>query len=401
MQASPLTHRTGGHDGAPIGNHLPSLGAAESRYVAEALASGWISYAGPYVARFEQQLAAALGFEQAVSLASGTCALQLAFELIDAPGTGVLMPALTFAAPASAIVRAGMTPIFVDLAAGDWQLDARRLEVFLAERCRPVDGGIEERDTGRIISTLCVVHLFGGLADIDRLHAIAARHGLHVVHDMAQCLGASFAGEAPGRRSVPAGAGHVLATTSFNANKIVTTGAGGALLGNDPALIARARHVSSTAKTNPYSFEHDAYGLNLRMSNLCAALGVAQLERLETMRQAKRRIDRRYREAIPRLMPAARFAILDPRVEDNAWMSTVRLPGPAEPVIRALQADSIQVRPLWVPLPDLPIYRGFAGPGAFEVADDLWRRAMMLPSGADLTDAQVDRVVDAIAGACR
>ncbi|QQX89528.1 aminotransferase class I/II-fold pyridoxal phosphate-dependent enzyme (plasmid) [Cupriavidus necator] len=259
------------YENTSIDNYAPLLDGRELEYVAQAIKSGWVSYGGQYVKEFEASVAQTFGCADAVTVASGTCALQLAFELAGELDTEILLPALTFAAPASAAVRAGMHPVFIDLNPKTWQVDDELLAAFLEERCVYRDGHVVNTTSGRRLSSICLVHLWGDVARLDRIHALARKWNLMVIHDAAQCLGARYKG-LPLAAAVPDDqADQIIFTTSFNANKIVTTGAGGALIAKSQSLCRKARHISSTAKADTMSFFHDYYGLNFRMSNINAA----------------------------------------------------------------------------------------------------------------------------------
>jgi dTDP-4-amino-4,6-dideoxygalactose transaminase len=381
-----------------IANYLPVLEGRESEYVLEALRTGWVSYGGAFVTRFEREVAARLGFADSVAMASGTCALQIALELIDAAGTEALLPALTFAAPASVVVRAGITPVLIDLAPKTWQIDPDMVDAFIAERCDWDGKRLINRGSGRRVAALTIVHLYGSMADMARLYATAARYDLAVVHDGAQCFGAFYNGAPLGTIPAP-GVSTIVAATSFNANKIITTGTGGALVSNRPELTQRGRHVSSTAKTNTYSFEHDALGLNYRMGNVAAAMGVGQLEQMDQFIATKRRNDALYRQLISAAIPSAQLERYEAGVQSNHWMFCMKIDRPAEPVIKRLQAAGIQARPLWIPLPRLKPYSGYEVFQKTGQADQLWEYGLMLPSGAHLGESDIRRVVSELTAA--
>jgi dTDP-4-amino-4,6-dideoxygalactose transaminase len=379
-----------------VEHYTPGFGPQEVAAVAGAIESGWVSYVGPRVTEFEGRVADVMGFPGSVAMSSGTCALQVAFEILNAPGTEVLMPALTFAAPASAIVRAAMSPLFIDVTDDTCQLDVPLLRRFIATSCQRRNGLLVNTATGRRISTICAVHLWGGLADLDALHGVAAEYGLDVVHDAAQCLGARYRGRSlgsVGELGEARGCGRVVAITSFNANKIVTTGGGGAFLAQDIALVDRARHLSSTAKLRGDSYTHDAYGLNYRMSNLNAALGLAQLAKLEDFIERKCLAHRFYEDRLSSDNLDVRFPALENGVEPNYWVSCARLPIAADAIIRCLQSREVQARPVWVPLPYLPIYSSFPYVTEADVSRRIWHTGILLPSGPTLTRGQLERVL--------
>ena len=388
-------------DDRSIDNYAPLLNGREREYVLQAIESGWVSYGGRYVKEFETSLAQTFGCADAVTVASGTCALQLAFELAGERDTEILMPALTFAAPASAAVRAGMHPVFIDLNPRTWQIDDEVLGEFLEERCVRRDGRVVNIASGRPVSTICLVHLWGALARLDRIHALSRQWNLVVIHDAAQCLGACYKGMPLGASVPDDQADQIIFTTSFNANKIITTGAGGALIANSRMLCRKARHLSSTAKADTMSFFHDDYGLNFRMSNVNAAIGVAQMELLFDRIRRKRILHEYYATAIQKRVNGVRLAQHTPESGGICWMTCIELPQPSRSVIEKLVAQHIMARPVWIPLPQLPVYSRFQYYQHDAFSTHLHEHAIMLPSGPGITEAQVDRVVSALAEACR
>jgi perosamine synthetase len=383
------------HEATLIENYPPSISASEITAVANALQSGWVSYAGKYVTEFESSVSQVLGFEFAVAVASGTCALQLAFEELGESGAEVIMPALTFAAPASVAVRTGMYPVFVDLDESNWQLDPKAVRNFIESKCTVSTAGVRNKATGRSVSTICIVHLWGALADLKSLLEVAEEFRLHVIQDAAQCLGAKWASLPFGR--FRANQRKTLVATSFNANKIITTGSGGAVLGNDPDSMERIRHIASTAKRAGQQFIHDAFGLNYRMSNLNAALGYAQLMRLDAFIASKRAIQKQYDLALMDY-PFVGLVRATPLtgVEPNYWSYCYTLDRDALPVIDRLQKRRIQARPVWVPLPDLQPYSAFECANELSVARHVARHGLMLPAGAQMSSTDIDRIAQAL-----
>lgn len=374
-----------------IDNYLPATGSDEAEFVTQALATGWVSYGGPFVAEFERQVAARSGFAGAVAVSSGTCALQLAFELLEAPGTEVLMPALTFAAPASIAVRASMHPVFVDLDDSTWQMCMHTARSFL-ECCERTGKGLLNPATGRVVSALCIAHLWGNLADLTAAFDLAAEFELALVQDAAQCLGATYLDQPFGAFDPYPGNVRYIAATSFNANKIITTGAGGALMTNDRAWLVKGRHIASTAKADTFSFLHDGFGLNYRMSNVNAGIGLAQLSKIDSFIVAKANIDSQYREALAAI-EGIQFPTLHEGVKGNHWAHVLKLPEQSEAVVRALQHRGIQARPVWIPLQCLPIYSKFNVVSGGRSARDLWRRGIMLPASPSLSADELGVVV--------
>jgi perosamine synthetase len=365
---------------------VPDVGEAEQRLVAQALADGWVSSAGPYVDRFERDTAARIGVPHAVACASGTAALHVALLLAGVrPGDEVVTSTLTFVAPANAIAYCGAHPVFVDAEPDYWQIDAARLEAFLDA------AGPELRNpaTGRRIAAVLPVHVLGHPFDADAVLGVARRHGLSVVEDAAEGLGATYRGR-------PLGSLGDLAALSFNGNKIVTSGGGGMLLTSDTAQAERARYLTTTAKDDPLEYIHGEIGFNYRLTDLQAALGSAQMQRLDELVAAKRAIAERYAAGLAdvpgiSLMPEAPWA------QGSFWLYTVLVEGGSREALGALVDERIQARPLWQPLHRSPAHAGAQVVGG-EVADRLYAEGLSLPCSTGLTEEDQARVIEAVRG---
>ncbi|GAB4421774.1 MAG: LegC family aminotransferase [Bacteroidia bacterium] len=370
-----------------IALHEPTIDAAEAAAVQTCLASGWVSSAGPQVRAFEEAVAAYCGVPHAIATSSGTAALHLALLAAGVqPGDLVLMPALSFVAPVHAVRYVGAVPVFVDMEAVHWQMDPDLLEAWLAAEVAP--GGRIHRSSGRRIGALLPVHVLGYMGDMARLQGLAAQYGIPLVEDAAEALG-SHAG---GRH---AGTFGLLGCLSFNGNKIITTGGGGMVLTQDPALAAQVRHLSTQARLPGRGYVHDQVGYNYRLPALGAALGLAQMQRLEDHLARKAVIEARYREALP----MAVFPAVCPGTQPNHWLCTALL-AVRDPAIEALAAGGIEARPLWTPLDQLGPYRDSRSVGRGEVAGQLFGSAVSLPSSPGLTEAQQDRVIAVVRAAC-
>ena len=274
---------------------VPEIGGNEWTYIKECLDTNWVSYVGPFVERFEKDLAKKSGASHAVATSSGTAALHIALLLAGVgPDNEVVMPGITFVAPANAVRYCSAWPALIDINPMDWQLDVERLSDFLVDGCTVRDRQLINKTTGRRIAALLPVHLLGGMFDVDAVAELATRFELPLIEDAARILGATYKGRPIGAPCRAYGGPLRLVATSFNGNKIITTGGGGALLCEDAALAARARHLSTTAKADKIEFYHDEVGYNYRLTNLAAALGVAQLEKLDGYVEIKRNIARRY-----------------------------------------------------------------------------------------------------------
>lgn len=365
----------------PIPLHEPLFAGQEWTLVKDCLDTGWVSSVGAYVDRFERELAQRCGVSRAVCVINGTAGLHMALVLAGVElDDEVLLPSLTFVATANAVFHAGAVPHFVDCSPATLGLDAAALERYLdsvAER-RAQGRMTINRTTGRRIRAVVPVHVFGHPVDMPPLLAVAERWGLMVVEDATEALGSRHHGR-------PAGSLSRMAVLSFNGNKIITTGGGGAILTDDPALAEAARHLTTTAKCpHPWRFDHDQVGWNYRMPNLNAALGCAQLARLDEFVAAKRSLAARYQAALSDL-PGVSVVREPPGCESNYWLNAVLVPDAAarDALLAATHAEGILTRPTWTPLHLLPM--SAQCPRAdLVVTESLWNRIVCLPSGPGL-----------------
>lgn len=362
------------------------VGEVEERFVLDALRSGWIAPLGPFVDRFEREIAERLGVAGALALSSGTAALHLALlHAGAAPGRSVVLPSLTFIASANAVVYTGATPVFVDSVATDGNVDVP----LLLEAVRTLQA--EGHDVAAVLS----VDLLGRAADYSALEPGLAGLGVPLVEDAAEALGAVHRGRA-------AGAFGQSAALSFNGNKIMTTSGGGMLLSDDPGLIERARYLSTQARQPVAWYEHTESGFNYRMSNILAALGVGQLSRLDEMVARRREIRARYRAAFAEIEGIRILGAPDPAGDDtdNCWLTAIVLDpdlvgARPDTVIGALGDQQIEARHLWQPMHLQPVFEG-ARMFDTEVGARLFETSVTLPSGAELSDEQIDRVISAV-----
>jgi perosamine synthetase len=378
---------------------VPQLGGNEWTYVKECLDTGWVSSVGPFVTRFEASLAARVGAPHAVAVVNGTAALHVALLVAGVePDDEVLLPTLTFIAPANAVRYAGAWPVFVDVEAEHWQLDVGRLEGFLAREYTWSGGALRNRGTGRRLRALLPVDVLGHPVDMEPLCELARRHELRVVEDATEALGATYRGR-------PLGTLGDVGCFSFNGNKVITSGGGGMLVTSHAEWAARARYLTTQAKDDPVEFVHNAVGYNYRLTNVLAALGCAQLERLQDYVQAKRRIAARYRDAladVPGLEVGPREAAW---ANSSCWMTGILIDqarfGRDRRALAAHLAEAgVETRPLWRPLHQNPVYAGHQADGC-PVAERLNRDVLTLPSSVGLTPDDQERVISLIRAAAR
>lgn len=365
---------------------VPNLGGNEWAYVKQCLDTNFVSSVGPFVERLEQRVAEFVGARHGVACVSGTAALHIACLVCDvAPGDEVLMPALTFIAPANAVAYCGARPVFLDSSRDNLGLDPVALEAFLQRNAeRGADGTLRNRRSGARIAAAIVVHVFGHPADMDALNAICGRYGLKLIEDAAESLGSTY-------RRRQTGALSTIGALSFNGNKIVTTGGGGMVVTNDSALAHRAYHLTTQAKLDPIRYEHDMVGYNYRLSNVLAAIGLAQMEKLAVHFERKRAIAHRYAQLLDKL-PGCTVFEEQPWAQSNYWLNFLIVPPDRkEPLLGHLIESGIMARPVWGLINRQPMYRDCeAGPLA--VAEALYAGGVSLPSSVALSDGEIEHV---------
>jgi perosamine synthetase len=357
--------------------HEPVFEGREVAYLTECIETGWVSSVGTFVDRFERELAAFTGSARAVAVANGTVALHACLRLAGVqPGDEVLVPALTFVGTVNPIAYAGAIPHFVDSEEATLGVDPDKLADYL-ERVLDPSGGPRNRQTGRPVRALVVMHTYGHPARLHPLAQVAERFGLVLIEDAAESLGSWYRGTHTGNVGR-------LAAMSFNGNKTVTTGGGGAILTNDEALGALAKHVTTTAKQpHRWAFNHDMVAYNYRMPNINAALGCAQLEQLAGFLEAKRALAGRYVEAFQGV-DGVRIFTEPPECRSNYWLNVLLLDPVHESrrdaVLEATNAAGITTRPAWTLMHRLPMFS--AAPRMdLCAAESLERRLLNLPSG--------------------
>jgi perosamine synthetase len=369
----------------PVGLHEPRFKGNEARYLQECLESTYVSSVGPFVDRFERDLADYTGAGYAVAVVNGTAALQVALQLAGVQrGDEVLAPALSFVATAASVVHAGGVPHFVDSEEATLGIDPDALRDYLNASTDLRGEHRVNRRTGRVLRAVVPMHTFGHPVNIDGLLAVARDFRLALVEDAAESLGSTVNGRHTGTFGV-------MGTLSFNGNKTITTGGGGAILTNDAQLARRAKHLTTTAKVpHPWEFVHDEVGYNYRLPNLNAALGCAQLEQLPAFLTAKRRLFELYQAAFATL-PHVRL-VEEPRgCRSNYWLQTLLLdPSVAverDAILAATNDAGLMTRPTWRLMHRLAPYRGCPAM-ALPVAESLERRLINLPSSPFLAQPQ-------------
>ena len=363
----------------PLPLHEPEFIGREWEYVKDCIDTGWVSSVGSYVDRFEALCAEATGTRFGIACVNGTAALHIALVAAGVQRDDeVLVQALTFVASANAVHHAGAVPHFVDSEHETLGLDPDALDAYLGEIAETRDGATYNRQTGRRISAVVPMHVFGHPVRMDRLVEVAERWHLALVEDAAESLGSTRNGRLMGSCGR-------LAAVSFNGNKTITTGGGGAVVTDDEALARRLKHLTTTAKLpHRWAFDHDEVGYNYRLPNLNAALGCAQFEMLPQFLAEKRVLAERYRTALAHL-PDAQFFGQPEGCESNYWLNVVMVPDRAarEALLEALNADGIQARPCWTPMHEL-YFNSECPRASLTVTEELVDRIVNLPSSPKL-----------------
>lgn len=361
--------------------HEPIFSGNEWLYLKECLDSTFVSSVGKFVDRFEADLASFTGAKHAVAVVNGTAALHIALKLARVnPGDEVLIPALTFVATANAVTYCGAIPHFVDSEENTLGVDAVKLRDYLVHHTEQCAGQCINRTTGKIIKALVPMHTFGHPVDLDGLMAVAQDFNLALVEDAAESLGSFYHGRHTGSFGL-------MGTLSFNGNKTITTGGGGAILTDDAELARHAKHLTTTAKLpHAWEYRHDEIGYNYRMPNINAALGCAQLEQLPTMLAAKRELFQRYQAAFA-TVSGIRLMEEPVQCQSNYWLQTLVLDSnhadQRDILLQATNDAGIMTRPAWVLMHELGPFRecpcmDLAG------AESLVQRLINIPSSSSL-----------------
>ena len=368
-------------NGGKIPLHEPEFSGNEEKLLIDCLRSTYVSSVGQYVDEFEKALAIACGVSHSVAVVNGTAALQVALRIAGVNANSeVLMPSFTFVATANAASYLGGIPHFVDISEKTLGIDPIALRERLNEIAELKDGNLINGQTGRTISALLPMHTFGNPCDMEALLSVARDFDLPLIEDAAEALGSRYHGK-------PCGSFGTMAAVSFNGNKIITTGGGGAILTNDPELARQAKHLTTTSKLpHQWEFVHDQIGYNYRMPNINAALGVAQLAQLKSKVKSKRALANQYQRMFAGIQNARIFEEFDGS-ESNYWLNTLILNEDnavkRDELLEELNNIGILSRPAWTPLHSLGIYE--QSPRAdLSATENFTKRIINLPSSASL-----------------
>jgi perosamine synthetase len=374
----------------------PWLVGKEKEYLLECVETGWVA-GGPFIGRFEETISDYLGVVDSVAVSSGSAALHVALSMLDVgPGDEVITPSLTFVATTNSITATGARPAFVDSQRETWGMDPAALRQFLEGECIHKDGfGLLDKETGRRVKAVLVVHLYGHPVDMDPVLEVAKQHNIPVIEDATESLGSWYKGTATGILGR-------IGCLSFNGNKTITSGGGGMIVSQDRELLKKARYLINQARDAGEEFYHSEVGHNYRLSNLHAAVGLAQFERFDEFIAARRVIADLYQAAFSET-PGITVVREQSWAKSNYWLSTVTLDPQLYPVspnqlVGRMAESGIEVRRPFVPNHLLPPYREDRAFGDMVIATDLYETGLNLPSSAWMKPEQVEHVAQTLAG---
>jgi perosamine synthetase len=364
---------------------VPNLSGNEWKYIKECLDTNWVSSVGSYVNLFEKTVADFCDVRSAIAISNGTLALHISLLLSGVrQGDLVILPNITFVAPANVIKYVEANPVLIDVDETTWQMDLDLLENFLITHTIIKEQQTIHKETGRRIAAILPVHVLGNICDMDRLLGLAQKYQLVIVEDATEALGSYY-------KDKHAGTFGKFGCLSFNGNKIITTGGGGMVLCNDIELGKKVKHLTTQAKADPNEYYHDEIGYNYRLVNILAAMGVAQMEQLPQFLKRKREIKSKYDDFFSKINGATPQKITE-NVQSNNWLYTVRLPQQQE-LRKYLLANNIDVRPFWVPMNRLPAFKKDIHIHVDDVAGRIYNNCLSLPCSTSLTEEEQNTVL--------
>jgi perosamine synthetase len=367
---------------------VPYMGGNELAYVKECIYTGWVSSVGSYVTAFEKKCSDYLDVPFAVAVVNGTAALHLSLLACGVePNDEILVPTLTFVATANTVTYCNAVPFFLDVDAETMCLDVSKLKVFIeTQTVKRQDGFSYNKKTNRRIKAIIPVHVFGHPVDIDPMQKICEAANIDIIEDATESLGSLYKGKKTGCFGR-------CACFSFNGNKIITTGGGGIVVTSDRELAYKIKHLSTQAKSSPLEYDHDMVGYNYRMCNVNAAIGVAQMELLDSFIKIKRRNLEVYRSLLADF-PGIKLFQEQEWAQSNSWFYTVQVPRAKKQfVLNALMNAGIQARPIWKLLHTLPMYADCQCDD-ISVACVIYDTCLNLPCSVTLTESDIVRVTD-------
>jgi perosamine synthetase len=371
---------------------IPNINGNELKYVKDCIDTGWISSAGEYVNKFEEAIKDYTGVKYAVACMNGTAGLQVSLKLANVTSEDIVIaPNLTFVATLNAISYSGAQIVLIDICENSWQINTNLLQEWLKNNTitKEIDGKrlTIEKTTGKKISAIMPVYVLGGFVDVDKLVEISSIYEIPLIEDSTEALG-SF------KNKKHAGSYGLTGVLSFNGNKIISTGGGGMILTNNKEIADRARHLTTTAKTDPMDYFHDEVGYNYRLVNILAAVGVGQMENFENILKRKKEIDALYRKELIGIGDIV-FQENDPNTDPNCWLFTFRTKK-MRALLNHLNNNKIQSRPFWTPMNNLPMYKDLIYINEKDISNKIFKECISIPSSSNLTIIDQFRVISEI-----
>ena len=371
---------------------IPNLSGNEWQYVKDCLDTGWISSAGAYVNKFEEAIQNYTGVKYAIACMNGTAGLQVSLNLAGVSSSDIVIaPNLTFVATLNAISYSGAEIFLIDVYEDSWQINIDLLQKWLENNTttKVVSDKLitTDKTSGKKIGAIMPVYVLGGFIDIDRLVEISSKYGISIIEDSTEALGSFKDGK-------HAGTFGVTGVLSFNGNKIISSGGGGMILTNDKEIANRAKHLTTTAKTDPLDYFHDEVGYNYRLVNVLAAIGVAQMENFESILKRKKEIDTLYRSELHGVGDI-KFQENDPKSSPNCWLFTFRTKK-MRALLNHLNSNEIQSRPFWTPMNNLPMYKDLRYINDNDISNKIFKECISIPSSSNLTIDDQHKVISEI-----
>jgi aminotransferase in exopolysaccharide biosynthesis len=371
---------------------VPNINGNEWKYVKDCMDTGWISSAGEYVNKFEESIQNYSLVKHAIACMNGTVGIQTCLNLLNVKENDIVITTnLTFVATLNAISYTKATPLLFDINKSTWQIDLELVDNWLAENTYTDDSSLNPvcrlNDTKQKVAAIVPVHVLGALVDIPKLTSISENFHIPIVEDSTEALGSTYKGKS-------AGTFGKFGVFSFNGNKIISTGGGGMIVTNYEMLAKKAKHITTTAKTDPLDYFHDEIGYNYRLVNVLAAIGVAQMENFSNILKRKKKIDHIYREELSTISEI-RFQDHIEDSDPNCWLFTFRTPRMRN-LLDYLNNNGIQSRPFWTPMNSLPMYSNLKYINNSDVTGKIFSECISIPSSSNLTEIQQEEVINKI-----
>ena len=368
----------------------PVISGNEWKYIKECLDTGWVSSAGSYVTHFEGMVANYIGSKYAIATVNGTSALHVSLIACGVqPGDEIVVPALTFIAPVNVVRYCNAHPVFMDCESDSLCIDVGKVNNFLKNECEQrKDGYTYNKKTDRRIKAIIPVHVFGHPVDMDNLVEVCKLYNIDIVEDATESIGSEY-------KRVRTGSIGKAGCLSFNGNKIITSGGGGIVVTSDENIAERVRHLTTQAKSDSFEYDHDEIGYNYRMTNIQAAMGVAQMEKLDEFIAIKRRNALLYREQLSEL-EEVEFVWEVPGVKSNFWFYTIKVPKEDKnSLMKHLLSKDIQVRPIWKLIHTLPMYKD-CQTYYIDESIKVYESCFNLPCSVNLKEEEILFVIESI-----